>query len=297
MNVIKQYLSSLKSIEIESLTELFFFRPFAYVFVKLFYPTPLTPNQISFIAMMLGIGAGISLATGTVTGFVAGGVLLILAQTIDCTDGMIARLKKNGTKTGRIVDGATDYITSISVFVGLAFGLGKMIQADVLDLPMHPWVFVLVTGFFSIVHSVVLDTYRNRYEYYVYGKNLHPGAQKLEFQAELERLNQLDGHRFDKLIIKIYLGYINLQTGKKSIEDPESFDAQAYAKSNRPVIFLWNIIGPSEHNLMFAIAAILVKPMLFFYFVVVFANIWMVMVLAIQWYTDKKMRKEAWQHA
>ncbi len=45
-----------------------------------------------------------------------------LYNIIDCSDGQLARLKKNGTHTGRIIDGSADYITAAFVFIGLGIG-------------------------------------------------------------------------------------------------------------------------------------------------------------------------------
>ena len=57
--LLQQYKASIKDISIEQPLHLYFFRPIAFVFVKLFYPFPLTPNQISFLSMTTGIAGGI----------------------------------------------------------------------------------------------------------------------------------------------------------------------------------------------------------------------------------------------
>ena len=65
--------------------------------------------------MISGIAAGVSFSRGDYRYFILGGVFYGLANVLDCLDGMIARVKKNGTKTGRLIDGYVDYIVNMSV--------------------------------------------------------------------------------------------------------------------------------------------------------------------------------------
>ncbi|MBN2571354.1 MAG: CDP-alcohol phosphatidyltransferase family protein [Ignavibacteriales bacterium] len=290
MNIVKQYIASLKNIEIEEVADLIFFRPIAIFFVKVFYLLPITPNQISFISMLFGISSGVFLAQGTKESFLIGGILVLLAQVIDCCDGMIARLKKNGTKTGRIVDGTVDYITTISIYVGLGIGLTKLVDEKVIDLPMHAWLLVLLYGVFNFIHAIFTDKYRNRFESYVYKKSLDPESQIKEFEDELGRLKNIKGNYLDKFLISAYLKYTKIQSGKtkKEIFD---YDTHKYAKANRVMVLLWNFIGPSEHIFVFGISMILFQQMIFFYFMVIFSNVWLVILLIIQLIIDKKLKK------
>ena len=134
MSIVSDYKASLKNTQVEEILDLLIFRPLAFLLVKVLYHTSLTPNQISLLAMLTGIISGYFFAQGTQTDFLIGGLLYSLSNVIDCCDGMIARLKKNGSSVGRIVDGVVDYIVSIAVYVGLAIGMGKMI--GVFDLRM-----------------------------------------------------------------------------------------------------------------------------------------------------------------
>ncbi len=44
MSLLKAYKSSLKLIEVEEVIELVFYRPLAFLFVRLIYSTNITPN-------------------------------------------------------------------------------------------------------------------------------------------------------------------------------------------------------------------------------------------------------------
>jgi len=147
-SLLQQYKASLKDISIEQPLHLYFFRPIAFVLVKLIYRFPLTPNQISFISMMAGIASGIFFFFGDARSFLYGGLLYAFAYILDCVDGMIARLKKTGTPVGRIIDGAGDYVNSVAVYTGFALGL---VRANY-ELPVSPYLLVSLAGASFILH-------------------------------------------------------------------------------------------------------------------------------------------------
>jgi phosphatidylglycerophosphate synthase len=288
MNLFNQYKSSLKPIVIEELPDLLFFRPIAFVFVKIVYPTRLTPNHISLLSLAIGVLAGIVLSFGTKLGLTLGGTLYLLATSLDCSDGMLARLKKNGTKVGRIVDGAVDYITTLAVYIGMAVGLSKLMAANQISLPMNPWLLALAMNLAHALHAIVTDYFRNKYETQVFGKSLDPKSQIVEFEEEKLRLGNEKGKGVEKFIVSGYIKYCKMQAMKKS-NPPIKYLPESYAKNNRLVVFLWNIIGPSMHAFMLGLSLMLLNPMVFFWFVIVFANIWMVLLFTVQKYFDTKL--------
>ena len=46
-----------------------------------------------------------------------------MCNVFDCADGQLARLKKNGTRVGRIIDGLIDYVTAVATFTGIGIAL------------------------------------------------------------------------------------------------------------------------------------------------------------------------------
>ncbi len=94
MSWFNEYKTSLKLIEVEELLDLVFYRPLAFLFVKMVYRTNLTPNQITTIALIVGMIGGVFYFFNTHLAITIGAVLLILYDVLDCSDGMVARLKK-----------------------------------------------------------------------------------------------------------------------------------------------------------------------------------------------------------
>ena len=72
--------------------------------------TSITPNQLTFGAGLLGLGAAACFTQATWPWLVAGALLFHLSFVLDCMDGKIARLKGTGTVFGAWVDFVFDRI-------------------------------------------------------------------------------------------------------------------------------------------------------------------------------------------
>jgi phosphatidylglycerophosphate synthase len=83
----------------------------------------LHPDQVSYLAIFLGLGVGPLFALGTRVGFVAGGVTFYLAFMVDCIDGKLARAigveSKRGAALDRIGDAARRASASLGILLGL----------------------------------------------------------------------------------------------------------------------------------------------------------------------------------
>ncbi|GIH29147.1 hypothetical protein Aph01nite_74570 [Acrocarpospora phusangensis] len=82
----------------------------------------LTPNQVTLISIFTGLLAAAAFATGTRTGYVAGGVLIYFAFVFDCVDGQVARYARQFGVLGAWLDATFDRFKEYACFVGLAIG-------------------------------------------------------------------------------------------------------------------------------------------------------------------------------
>jgi hypothetical protein len=99
VGIFADYIKSLKSVEVEEYFDLVVYRPLGFVFVKLVYHTPLTPNQITILSAIAGLAGGVCIGMGTPAMLVTAAILLIVYDVLDCADGQLARLKQ--TDSGR----------------------------------------------------------------------------------------------------------------------------------------------------------------------------------------------------
>ncbi|AAZ56472.1 hypothetical protein JCM3263A_31440 [Thermobifida fusca] len=84
--------------------------------------TSITPNQLTFGAGLLGLGAAACFTQATWPWLVAGALLFHLSFVLDCMDGKIARLKGTGTVFGAWVDFVFDRIRFFACMMALLLG-------------------------------------------------------------------------------------------------------------------------------------------------------------------------------
>ncbi len=278
----REYLSMLKPLPIEGIPDLFLFRPIAFVLVKALSRFPVTPNQVSIAAMVTGISSGICFSRGTRESFLWAGLLYAATAVIDCSDGMLARYKKNGSPVGRIVDGTIDYINGLAIFTGLGIGMSKMALMPQLYL----WIVVVVAALSMTIHSILVDYYRGQFCAHAL-KIRHSINDEISiFSAELQRLQKKNSLFLTRILIRIYLIYcrIQLKYSHKQIQ----YNSQKYYKANVLMLRLWLMIELSMHICMLCLSGILYRPELFLGYTIVFANIWIILIVPLQIRANKK---------
>lgn len=279
----KEYKRSLKHIVFDETLTLYIFRPIAFIFVKLLYKTPITPNQISMFSIFVGILSGIFFSQGTLTSFIVAGLLYTFSIVLDCVDGMIARLKKNGSAVGRIIDGFADYIVGISVYVGFTNGL---IKAGY-ELPFNLWILITLAAISHIFHAMIVDYYRMEFMSHGLGKHTTTREDNERFTTELESIKHQKGKILEKILISVYIGYSHLQMSQA--EKVEKYDKKSYFRANKMMVLLWFWIGPTAHAVVIILSAFLFRPEVFLVYTIILANIWMLVLWIIQVKINRKV--------
>ncbi|MFJ8187816.1 DUF5941 domain-containing protein [Streptomyces sp. NPDC096105] len=85
----------------------------------------LTPNQVTTASLLTALVAAGCAATGTRTGFVAAGVLLLASFVLDCTDGQLARYALRYSTLGAWLDATFDRAKEYAYYAGLALGAAR----------------------------------------------------------------------------------------------------------------------------------------------------------------------------
>ena len=74
------------------------------------------PNMVTFAGFLLNILTGAVLATGN---YLVGGVLVIIASSVDALDGALARVSDKKTRFGAFLDSTLDRLSEGALFFGL----------------------------------------------------------------------------------------------------------------------------------------------------------------------------------
>lgn len=91
--------------------------------IRLFLRTPATPNFITGLGLLFGLGSGVAFAQGTYWWSLAGAMLSYISAIMDHCDGMVARLKMMDSRFGTWFESAVDYASYFAAFSGLSIGL------------------------------------------------------------------------------------------------------------------------------------------------------------------------------
>ncbi len=282
----RDYKKSIKHAIFDETLTLYILRPIAFIFVKLFYPTSITPNQVSLMTTISGLISGYFFSRGDVVSFVIAGSLYFLSMVLDCVDGMIARLKNSGTPVGKIIDGFSDYIVGISVYVGMGIGFGKGL-INLKFLPFNYWWFIVMAAISHIIHAMLIDYYRAEFMAHGLGKQKSTWEENRKFAEELNKIKHQKNKLFEKILIAAYLGYSHLQLFQ--MDKKEEYNKLKYFNSNKLLIRLWFWIGPTASAFIVIISAFLYRPAIFFVFTIGIANIYMVILWIIQVRVNKKI--------
>ena len=120
-------------------------RPISKAISRRLASTPVTPNQVSFFNLGLGIVAAVAAAVGGYVPFLLAAVLFHLTSVLDGTDGELAKLKFLASRRGEWIDTISDGLTYLFFLVGLSVGVARS------DLPY----FLQLSGILGFVPALV----------------------------------------------------------------------------------------------------------------------------------------------
>lgn len=250
MNIREEYKKSLKMLEVEEILDLILYRPLALVFVRLVHKTPITPNQVTLMSFFAGLASAFSFSQGTIAGTAWGGVWYAVANTLDCSDGQLARLQGSGTPLGRLVDGVVDWAISIAIFAGLGIGL----QRSTGDASV--WWIVSAGGITSALHAFFFDLYQQQFIAAVRGQKNFVDRELEKIRIELAGFNGAGISMWRKAILSIYVKYLEAQRGSRSQETAVQYPPDLYRSMNRNVMRFWTLLGPTTNRSLLVIAGL-----------------------------------------
>lgn len=118
-----------------------------------------TPNRLTAVAFLLGLGAAAAFLAGAPGWLVAGALLYHLGFILDCMDGKIARLHGTGTIFGSWLDFFLDRVRVVLCAVALLAGQWRQTGADVFLFVAIGVVFLALFGY---VNGAATDAARAR---------------------------------------------------------------------------------------------------------------------------------------
>ena len=191
------YLQNLKSdtLAADEMINIYLMRPLAAVIVWLLYPTRITPNQVTFFAILIGCtGAGVYLF-GTPLAAASAGTLVVLKDIFDDADGQLARAKGEYSRRGRFFDSIGDFVVDVFVFSAIT----AVVFHD------HPQVLTIVLGFCSLTGITLRVSYHVYYQVsFLHRQNRYHLNRIVESVTEEDRLGDPVALRLQRIFNVIY---------------------------------------------------------------------------------------------
>ena len=277
--------STFKSYDTEEFLDIIFYRPLGYLFALASKRFGVSPNMVTIISIIFGVTAGHLFFYKDLTLNIIGMFFLVLAETLDSTDGQLARMTDFKSRFGRILDGFGGNLMFFSIYVHICL---RYIAGG-----GTPWIFLIavICGFSHSLQSAIADYNRNLYLYIMFDKN----------KSELDKLNDLypiynklswRNNFVKKLMMRIYINYtkeqeIFLKRTKELFyftQDnfnygiPETVKGK-YKTLNKPLLKYHNILTTNTRMIVLFISIFTSHPEYYFLFELLILNALLVFVI------------------
>lgn len=285
------YKSTLKSMDTEETFDLVFYRPIGYCWALLAKKMGVSPNAITIASIFLGVGAGVCFYFNNIWWNLLGVLLLVWADSFDSADGQLARMTKQYSRIGRILDGLSGDIWFAAIYVAIC--LRENVTSEFFSA--HHWiiwVLAVVTGLCHATQAAMADYYRQFHLYFVKGED----------GSELERAENLWGkyhslswkrNFWQKITLLFYTNYTvgqekrtpAMQRLRAALREkygnhiPQSF-RDSFRAASKPLMKYTNILSFNTRTFaLFAAILIFRMPWLYFAFELTVLNILLVYMM------------------
>ena len=286
------YRASLKSSDTEEWFDLIFYRPIGYVVAIICRKLHIRPNAITIASIFLGIGAGIMLYFNNFWINLGGMLLLVMADIGDSADGQLARLTKQYSRLGRILDGLSGDIWFVAIYTAICLrenATSEFFSAHVWVI----WTIAAVTGLCHATQAAMADYYRQFHLLFAKGIS---GSELEDSAAALwERYHALSWKKnfWQKLTLAFYSNYttgqekrtprmqqlrrlLNTRYGSRL---PEKF-IHDFRLASRPLMKYTNILSFNTRAFALFIAAVCLRmPWIYFAFELTALNILLIYMM------------------
>jgi phosphatidylglycerophosphate synthase len=291
----QQYNESLKSMDTEEHIDLWFYRPLGFAWATLFAKLGIKPNAVTIASIFLGVAGGILLYFGAQPYIwlnYLGIFLIIWANTYDSADGQLARLTKQYSQIGRILDGVSGDFWAFAIYFALVFRELHFGDAALGDFFSHHnwiiWTLAISAGVCHALQCAIADYYRQFHLYFLKGE----GGSELDSTDKLdEQIKQSSG--FKRITMFFYRNYTanqerltpSMQKLRRELKSrfgdnvaPQQF-RDDFRKLSLPLMKYTNMLTFNTRTIAMFISVIIRIPWLYFVFELVVLNAMLVYMI------------------
>lgn len=300
----EEYRGSLKSSDTEEWFDLIFYRPIGFVWAVMARSLGIHPNAITIASIFIGIGAGIAFYFDNVWINLLGMLLLIWANSFDSADGQLARMTKQYSRIGRILDGVSGDIWFVAIYIAIC--LRENVTSEFfMGHSWAIWVLAVVAGICHAQQAAMADIYRQFHLFFLKGKG---GSELEDAQLLWRKYHEMTWRHdfFGKLVMLFYANYTRtqerctpkMQLLRKTLREkynsaiPREF-SDRFRAGSRPLMKFTNILSFNVRSWALFISVLLLQmPWIYFAFEISVMNILLVYMVARHESLCRKLRKE-----
>ena len=291
--------STYKSMDTEEKWDIWVVRPIGFIEASICRKLHIHPNAITIVSILFGAASGYFFIPGNVSMVLIGALLLFFANTLDSADGQLARMTRQYTMLGRVLDGFAGDVWFFSIY------LFMMIRMYVMPIPGTTvewgWLAVVLVPRCGLLchstQSTIADYYRNVHLHFLEGNGHSELVRSSELTARRKAITLWRGW-FEWMWLFFYASYTRKQenwtpqlqrllraVGERSTEElPEGF-LQEFRTRSLPLMPMTNILTFNSRFFALVIAMLLGMPWLYLFYEMVVLTA----LLFYMRYTHEKM--------
>jgi phosphatidylglycerophosphate synthase len=268
-----------KSVEIEELSDVYFFRPLGWLIARGARAAGITPSELTITGALIGMAAGVLLYDERLGLFAF--ALLILHSIVDSADGQLARMTGQVTDFGRVLDAVGGYVTHVAIF--LAIG------ANLLHRGRSGWslVWMLLAGIATAIHAQMYVYYRDSY-IAVVTKGSGAGAASTTNVPPMIRWPVRAYFGMQRWFVGLHVRVEAALAARMDAGLVREEDRVRYREIFYPLVRGWNFLGDNSRFFAIGVLVCLHRIDLFFAFVLVLMNLAFVLLWLWQRSADRR---------
>ena len=279
--------STFKAREVEGILDLHFYRPIGFRLAGLFAQLKMTPATVSLLAGTFGVIAGHLYFYRNLGINIAGMVLHVCANALDNADGQLARLTRQESRKGRIIDSVADHLGFASVYIHLT------LRCALAGASPAIWLLALGAAISHALQGAAADYYRTAFLYFADGRRTEIDSSSA-LRSDYRKLSW--GQRaWDKLLLALYLNFTlqqeMLAPRLKKLRETASavfhgripgWLEQRYRDAACHMLKWWRLLMTNTRMLVLFLVLFLGQPVYYFWFELIPLNVLFVYLIVRQ---------------
>ena len=279
--------STFKAREVEGILDLHFYRPIGFRLAGLFAQLKMTPATVSLLAGTFGVIAGHLYFYRSLGINIAGMVLHVCANALDNADGQLARLTRQESRKGRIIDSVADHLGFASVYIHLT------LRCALAGASPAIWLLALGAAISHALQGAAADYYRTAFLYFADGRRTEIDSSSV-LRSDYRKLSW--GQRaWDKFLLALYLNFTlqqeMLAPRLKKLRETASavfhgripgWLEQRYRDAACHMLKWWRLLMTNTRMLVLFLVLFLGQPVYYFWFELIPLNVLFVCLIVRQ---------------